>query len=153
MEFLKEEIMSHFNNSMAQTILRLQKTTCISDNSSSAADSQSTVSSMDDLGKELVLCCLSLHVYDVSQLMHECIYLYIIPRVHFQVWQFMRTDLMHYRQKVLAIRPESAPGLRPSTVHYINNLCKNGDLGLKAKKDFLVSRPETTTITKVMITL
>lgn len=143
MEFLKEEILSHFNNYMAPTILRLQQNnqpTCIP-----VADS--AVSTMDDLGEELALCCLSLHVYDVSQLTsYTC-----KSCMHLQVWKFMRTDLMHLRQKVLTIRPENTPGLRSSTVHYIDKLCKNGDLGLKAKKDFLVSRP-TTTITKVIIT-
>ena len=58
-----------------------------------------------------------------------------------QIWSFVRTDVFNQKKQMLAIRPEIVPSLRPSTILYINQAAKNGDIGLKGRTEFIVDRP------------
>ena len=58
-----------------------------------------------------------------------------------QIWSFLRTDVFSQKKQMLAIRPEAVPSLRPTTILYINQAAKNGDIGLKGRTEFIVDRP------------
>lgn len=63
MENLKDDILAHFSSKMAPTIIQLQQTnqaTCIPTTSQA-------VTTLDELGEELICCCKGLHIYDVSE--------------------------------------------------------------------------------------
>ena len=52
-----------------------------------------------------------------------------------QVLTFLRTDVPHNKLKVMAIRPEAVPGLKPS---YMSKILLESNVGVKsARKDFL----------------
>ena len=58
--------------------------------------------------------------------------------VTLQIWTFLRTDAEHNRVKVMAVRPELVPQLRPSTREYMHRVLNNIDIGIRsARKDFL----------------
>lgn len=53
----------------------------------------------------------------------------------------MRTDAEFRKQKALSIRPDAVPGLRPSTIRFVNEVVKCEDKGSRAKKEFLLTKP------------
>ena len=59
-----------------------------------------------------------------------------------QIRSLLRTDMFSCKQQMLAIRPEAVPSLRPSTVLYISQAVKSGDVGLKGRTDFMADKPE-----------
>ena len=55
-----------------------------------------------------------------------------------QILTFLRTDVPHNKLKVMAIRPETVPGLKPSTLGYMSKILSESNVGVKsARKDFL----------------
>lgn len=66
MESLKEDILQHFSSVMAPTIIKLQLNSQAVTLPTSSWSPNQSVSSLDELGEEIITCCLSLHVHEVS---------------------------------------------------------------------------------------
>ena len=47
-----------------------------------------------------------------------------------QVLTFLRTDVPHNKLKVMAIRPEAVPGLKPSTLGYMSKILSESNVEL-----------------------
>ena len=53
------------------------------------------------------------------------------------MWTFLRTDVTHQKQQVLAVRPEAVSSIRPATVGYVKRAVKSPNIGVEGqKRDF-----------------
>lgn len=131
---IEEDLYDHFQKNMVPVIINHQASkvrgpsVCIPH-----------LKSLDVVGMEIVQCCEGLDIYQVY--MHALLTIHEISLLIFiQVWKFLRSDVLHNKLKVLAIRPEEIPSLTTASIQYISSMTGDTNVGVRSdRKLFLDS--------------